>query len=174
MIKNEYARALFELCLEQGTLDKAKRESGLISEILERHPLYIRILESPVLSADDKRGLIKKAFGKTETELIKNMAELLCMKGKIRELEGILKEFIKLCKARERELEVVITSVQNLDEAEKNKLIQILGNEIGARIIPKFRTDETLIGGFTVSAEGIFYDASLKSRLKKLKEVIAK
>lgn len=68
----------------------------------------------------------------------------------------------------------VITSARELSLAQQQAARRVLSNRYGRTIEAVFKTNPSLLGGLTMQCNGELLDASLQTRLAKLKEEITK
>lgn len=66
-----------------------------------------------------------------------------------------------------------ITSAVELTEEEKTKIVAKLEEITGKTVRPKYKTDPALMGGITVTADGMFFDGSVIKNLKNLEKEIS-
>lgn len=171
---NEYAEALFGLCLEEGSEDATVKKVEAVLTVFTENPGYGEMLASPVIAESEKLNMVEKAFGCLSSESLIKLLKLMCRNGKGREISDMCRGFIALYMERKKETRAVITSASELSKEQKEKLCQKLEKMSGFKIFPEFVTDSSLIGGLTVSINGRLYDGSLKARLEELKEVTEK
>lgn len=168
----EYATALFELAKESAS----EKEIGdalamLLSEISE-NPEYEELLSSPNISLRERRTLLEEAFADRVPEYALSFTELLCEKGKIRELGSCVREYQAMYQALQSLSHAKVVSAVPLTESEKTALIKKLEKISGHSVSAQYETDESLLGGLVVYMDGNVLDGSLKNQLKEVKEVI--
>ena len=173
-IDNEYSRALFELCIEEGNLSECVESVELIGGAFKENPGYTELLNSPVIPLEERCKVIEKAFGKVCVPNAVNILKLMCRNGSSKLISGFCAEFLALCRDYNKEAKAVITSATELKESEKQRLLEKLEKISGLRVYPQYIIDESLISGVVISINGRVYDGSLKARLEKLKDVIKK
>ena len=100
--------------------------------------------------------------------------KLLCEKGRIRSLAGCTEEYKKLLDIQNSISTAYVKSAVELTEEEKEKLKDKLEVQSGHAVILECSVDESLMGGLVVEIDGKVIDASLKSRLYEVKDVISK
>ena len=73
----EYGRALFMLAEESGRTERIFSDVGIAQEAFEQNPDYVKLLDTPALSKEEKLALIDKAF-KPLDEFTVNLIKILC------------------------------------------------------------------------------------------------
>jgi len=167
-----YAEALFAIAMEKNKVQEYAQQLETIEEVLKETPQYPMYLTTPALPLSERLLAIDEAFGKELSEDVVSLLKLLCENNYITKLSEIIKEFFKLEMAVSNTITVTITSKIPLAEEQKEKLIKKLEDKYRKHICPIYQIDETLIGGFTITAEDKLIDGSVQKRLQRMKEVM--
>ncbi|MBE7019612.1 MAG: ATP synthase F1 subunit delta [Ruminococcaceae bacterium] len=167
-----YAEALFAIAMEKNKVQEYAQQLETIEEVLKETPQYPMYLTTPALPLSERLLAIDEAFGKELSEDVVSLLKLLCENNYITKLSEIIKEFFKLEMAVSNTITVTITSKIPLAEEQKEKLIKKLEDKYRKHICPIYQIDETLIGGFTITAEDQMIDGSVQKRLQRMKEVM--
>jgi ATP synthase F1 delta subunit len=85
------------------------------------------------------------------------------------EVTKTLEEEVEKSKRKE---EIVITSVIELSDDQKNALKTILDKNLGKALPIVNKIDKSLLGGFTIRVKDWFYDASIIRQLESLKRML--
>ena len=72
----EYGKALFLITEEDGVSDKILSDINLTEGVLKANPDYVKLLNSPALSKDERVELVGKAFSGID-ERLSNLLKLL-------------------------------------------------------------------------------------------------
>ncbi len=164
-----YAKALFEVALEQGKLERVLQDIRAFEKLCQVREFYL-LLKSPIIKADKKArildGLIKGHFD----ELTIKFIHLLVRKGRERYLSEIAQAFIEEYKHYKHIVTVKVTSAVPLSQATLDKICQRL-KEVGlvkGEIELITKVDPTLIGGVQIEFEGKRIDATVAHQLDKV------
>src|SRR3989337_2956733 len=138
-----YAKALIELALEQGVLEKVCEDMKLIHTVCTNNHAFAVLLKSPIIKTDKKQSILSEVF-----------------KGKISKLSEL---FIQLLTAKKRE-----SYLDTIDEELRKKVLEIIkgGGQSEVELIEK--TNDKLIGGFTLQVGDNRVDASIAKQIRKL------
>ncbi|MFM7023662.1 MAG: ATP synthase F1 subunit delta [Flavobacteriales bacterium] len=165
-----YAKALSELSLEKGELEKVYADMRLIHQICKDSRDLQLLLESPVVKADKKQEIFKAIFGDKVTKL--TMSFLLILASKRR--ENILKDIAIAFEERYYEhkniLKTVIRSVNGVGDSVKNKVRELVKATYNSEVEIVEEHDPKLIGGFILKVGDKQIDNSIKSKLEKLRK----
>lgn len=128
-------------------------------------------LFSPYLSSADKREGLSRAISGAESELT-NFLELLVEKHRMPEIFRIRREFDELWKKENRRLDVTVVSAVELDEAVVKKIGEEVERQTGEAVELSSRVDDGILGGIVLRVGNMVLDASIRSRLEKLRKSV--
>jgi F-type H+-transporting ATPase subunit delta len=171
-IARVYADALFEAAKDSGKLDEIHEQLGeVVDAIAENHDLQV-FLFSPYFSTAEKRDGLAKAISGAEPELI-NFLELLAEKHRMPAIFRIRDRFSELWAEENKRLDVTVTSAVELDKS----VIEHVGSEIEKQTDRKVelhsQVDPDILGGLVLRVGNMVLDASLRSKLEKLRKEVA-
>lgn len=171
-VARRYARALFEVVLQQGqlqaTADDLRNLRGVMRESDELRAFFY----SPLIPRDRKRERIREAFRARVQPQTLRLLELLIEKRREKMLDAVCEEFQKLQEAHQGIARAHIQSATPLTDAEQNALVQKLQQSTGKTIIPTFETNPDLIGGVRVQIGDYQIDGTLRGALDRLRDHI--
>ncbi|HEV7563504.1 MAG TPA: ATP synthase F1 subunit delta [Solirubrobacterales bacterium] len=167
-----YAEALFEAGKDKGKLDALHSQLDEFVDAVEGNRELQVFLFSPYLSSADKVEGLQRAISGAEPELM-NFLDLLVDKHRMPEIFRIRREFDELWKKENRRLDVTVVSAVELDEAVINKIGQEVERQTGAEVELSSRVDDGILGGIVLKVGNMVLDASIRSRLEKLRKTVA-
>jgi len=167
-----YAEALFEVGRDKGKLDALQQQLGEFADAVDRNRELQVFFFSPYLSSLEKGEGIKRAITGAEPELI-NFLELLVDKHRMTEVFRIRREFDELWKQENRRLDVTVTSAVELDPSVVEKIGQEVEHQTGEKVDLSSRVDGEILGGIVLQVGNMVLDASIRSRLEKLRKSVA-
>lgn len=170
-----YGDALFMLAKELGEIDIVKNDFDILCEALNKNPEYLKLLDTPSLSREERVILVDKAFGNLNKNLV-NMLKILTERRlvyfifKIR--DAYLSEYDDYyCIER-----VEAISAIPLSEDQLRKLKSKLEKVTKKQIIVTNTIDSSILGGMKLRYLGIQIDGSIKTKLdnfeKSLKDLV--
>jgi len=167
-----YAEALFEVGRDKGKLDALQQQLGQFADAVDRnHELQVFFF-SPYLSSAEKVEGIERAITGAEPELI-NFLELLVDKHRMTEIFRIRRELDELWKHENRRIDVTVTSAVELDPAVVEKIGQEVERQTGEKVDLSSQVDNDILGGIVLQVGNMVLDASIRSRLEKLRKSVA-
>jgi ATP synthase F1 delta subunit len=167
-----YAEALFEAGKDKGKLDALHEQLGQFVDAVDRDRELQVFLFSPYLSSADKVEGLRRAISGAEQELM-NFLDLLVEKHRMPDIFRIRREFDELWKKENRRLDVTVVSAVELDEAVINKIGQEVERQTGEEVELSSRVDDGILGGIVLQVGNMVLDASIRSRLDKLRKTVA-
>ncbi len=167
-----YAEALFEVGRDKGKLDSLQQQLSEFAAAVDRnHELQVFFF-SPYLSSEEKKDGLKRAITGAEPELI-NFLELLVDKHRMPEVFRIRRELDELWKHENRRIDVTVTSAVELDSAVVEKIGQEVERQTGEEVDLSSAVDDRILGGIVLRVGNMVLDASIRSRLEKLRKSVA-
>jgi F-type H+-transporting ATPase subunit delta len=167
-----YANALFEAGKDKGNLDALQSQLGQFADAVDRNRDLQVFLFSPYLSSQEKKKGLERAISGAEPELT-NFLELLVEKGRMPEVFRIRREFDELWKQENKRIDVTVISAVELDEAVVKKIGTEVERQTGEQVELSSKVDDSILGGIVLQVGNMVLDASIRSRLEKLRKSVA-
>jgi F-type H+-transporting ATPase subunit delta len=167
-----YANALFEAGKDKGNLDALQLQLGQFADAVDRNRDLQVFLFSPYLSSQEKKKGLERAISGAEPELT-NFLELLVEKGRMPEVFRIRREFDELWKQENKRIDVTVISAVELDEAVVKKIGTEVERQTGEQVELSSKVDDSILGGIVLQVGNMVLDASIRSRLEKLRKSVA-
>ena len=168
-IAKNYAQALFELTSGE-KYEEVQTALTALSEAIKQTKNISLMFESPLVSKEEKKGLVKKIF--KQDKMITNFLNLLIDKQRTNLLPEIQNEFNKLVDKSRGIVHAEVSSAFRLDsitcQSIKEKLEKILLSPNEKVKIMEIVEPE-LIGGVKVKVKDRVYDGSIKGAIENLK-----
>jgi len=167
-----YAEALFDVARERGKLDAIRDELAQFADALDSNRELQVFFFSPYFSSAEKEEGLRRAVSGADQELV-NFLELLIEKGRMTEVFRIRRQFEELWKHENRRLDVTVTSAVELDPAVVAKIGEEIERQTGQKADLASGVDEEILGGIVLQVGNMVLDASIRSRLEKLRKSVA-
>jgi ATP synthase F1 delta subunit len=167
-----YAEALFEVGRDRGKLDALQEQLGQLADAIAADRELQVFFFSPYFSSAEKSDGAKRAISGAEPELL-NFLELLIEKQRMPEIFRIRRELDELWKRENRRLDVTVTSAVELDPAVVAKVGEEIERQTGEKVELASRIDDGILGGIVLQVGNMVLDASISSRLEKLRKSVA-
>lgn len=174
LLAQRYAKALFELALEQGKLEEIRSDMGVLLEVTSTSREFLVMLRSPVIRPDRKAAIMKAVFEKEVHAMTLSFFRLLTLNRRERHLDLIARGFIDLYKEQHHIITLEIKTAKAISAGMRDRIIARFEKFTGGKIELIEAVDEKLIGGFVVNWENNQYDASLLRKMNLLKKEFEK
>ena len=172
-IAQVYARSLFEVAQEHGTLDRVRTELGEFADALEGNRDLAVFFFSPYFSTEEKKGALDRAIGGAD-ETTRNFLELLVEKHRMPAVFRVRRTLDALWEEENKLLPVEITSAVALDPAVVTRLQEEIGRQTGRRVELTETIDPDVLGGLVLRVGNQILDASIRTRLDGLRKQVAR
>jgi len=165
-----YAAALFELAKEQGQIAQVEADLKLFQAMLDESADLVRLVRSPVISAEDKAKALTAILGKAGiSALTANFFLLIARNRRLFAVADMLKDFRTLLAAERGEVSADIASAHPLTPDQMTALKDALRAQVGKDVQVNTRVDPNLLGGLIVKLGSRMIDSSLRTKLNNLK-----
>ena len=171
-LANRYAKALFELALEQQKLEIVANDIQLINDVVsENHDLAL-LLKSPVVKANKKTSIFKALFEKKINLLSLRFLSLLAKNGREDIIQQVAESFLNIYNDYRGITDAWLTSATEIEKDAKTAILNMLKNLSGKEVRLHEYINADLLGGFIVKIADYQYDASTKTLIKRFKDNI--
>jgi len=167
-----YAEALFDVAKEKGKLDAVRDELAQFVDAVDGNRELQVFFFSPYFSSAEKVGGLKRAVSDADAELI-NFLELLIEKQRMPEIFRIRRQLDELWKQENRRIDVTVTSAVTLEPSVVEKVGEEIERQTGQKVELSSRVDAEILGGIVLQVGNKVLDASIRSRLEKLRKSVA-
>ncbi len=167
-----YANALFEVGREKGKLDGLHDQLTQLADAVDGNRELQVFFFSPYFSSTEKIEGARRAIAGADPEFV-NFLELLIEKQRMTEIFRIRREFEELWKHENRRIDVTVTSAVELDPAVVSKIGEEIERQTGQEVELASRVDAEILGGVVLQVGNMVLDASIRSRLEKLRKSVA-
>ena len=172
-IAEVYARALFEVALDQDKLDQIHDQLGQFADAMDESLDLRRFFFSPYFSTDEKKQALNKSV-KGADEAFMNFLQALLERHRMPVIFRIQGRFEQLWEEEHRLLPVEVTSAVALDERTVSSIGESIGKQLGRTIELSSSVDPEIIGGVVLRVGSFVLDASIRNRLEKLRQQVAR
>jgi F-type H+-transporting ATPase subunit delta len=169
-LASRYARALFQLAKEQGQVEQVKKDLSVLYGLLESSPEFKWLLESPVIVGSEKVKIAGKALTGVVHPTTLEFVRLLIRHRRESNLASTCRMFMELYRTDQGILDAQVESAIPLDVKFLDAMKQRLEETSHKKIEMTTETNEALIGGFILTLEDQQLDASVQSKLKRIRQ----
>ena len=171
-VARRYAQALFELGREQEILAALAEELRVVQRTLEDNPTLRARLEHPRVPAREKIALLEDVFADRVSAHIMNLLRLLVEKHREGYFDAINEAFNQLYDEARGVAVARVRVADELDDAALAAVRDQLGRTLGREVRLQVEVDPSLIGGLVIQIGDRRIDASLRRKLRSLRDHI--
>lgn len=172
-VSTVYARSLFDLAQSKGGHDAIEGTLGELEEILElarSNPKFGELLSSRVVSTEKRGASLQRIFGGRVSDLTCRFLLILNEKGRLGHLASIVSAYDGLVQQHFGRVEVDVFTADPMGPDELRDVQGKLSKSLGKDVIAHPYTDASMLGGVKFRIGDQLIDASLATRLRKLRD----
>ncbi len=172
-ISVRYAKALFELAIEQNKLEKIKTDIEMLNDVCYM-PEFDDFLNSPIITVSKKQQIFTAIFnGKIEQPVLDTLL-IMCQNRRESYLKLITLNFLKFYRQHKNITAAELTTATAVTPDILNNIERMLKQLLSSNIDIKQKINPDIIGGFILRIDDKQIDASVKSQLKEFKKQLTK
>lgn len=163
-LAGSYARALYDVAEKRKVLYVVKEELRILKGLFLKVPELVHIFSAPSIRSSDKRKIVE-IISSDFNPTLQSFLYVVADHNRLYLLPEIISCFNEEDDRRNNRIQTYIRTAveisEDLKEAFKRTLISFLGKEI----IPHFRINSDILGGFIVRAGDLLIDNSLRTKI---------
>jgi len=171
-ISRVYSEALFEAARDSGRLDVIHEQLGEFTDALEADRELSVFFFSPYFSTSEKAEGLDKALVDPDREF-RNFLGLLIEKHRMPAIFRIRRDFDARWAKEKKLLEVSVTSAVELDPEILDRIAGEIERQTGQTVQLEAKVDDQVLGGLVLQVGNMVLDASVRSKLEKLRKSVA-
>ena len=168
-VARNYGDVLFALADKHGAHEEYAAALDDLVALLEQEPKLRTFLETPKLSPDEKKNVLREVFGDRVPRPFLNFLLIVIDKRRQRLLPLIAAEYRRLVDRKFNRLDVEVVLASEPDERFEEEIRSGLSAQLGRTIVPRFRIQPEIIGGAIVKYGDFVIDGSLRRQLLALR-----
>jgi|SRR6266496_1147115 len=172
-IARRYAKALFDLAVEQGKLEAWSESLLSLKQAVESSDELRDVLVNPIYAKEQRRAIAGKLVAALRLDADPaNLLYLLGDRNRLVYLGAIADRFRELADAKLGLLRAQVTSAVPLDAAAAQSIADKLARATGSKVILNRAVDEGLLGGVVAEVGNLTYDGSVRTQLEDLRKTL--
>lgn len=168
-IARPYAKAIFELALEENALKKWSDTLKTLA-LIASNPTMQPVLNNPLITKKQIVDLFSDVAGQSLDQEAINLLNELAGRKRMSILPAISTVYEVCLAERERIIDVKVVSAFAIDDARLQKLQLALAGYLNRQVNMRFAIDQKLLGGVVIYAGDQVIDASIRGKLNRLSE----
>lgn len=169
-VAGRYASALYELADSEKALDQVAGDLRNLRAMCDDNEDLASLVASPIIGRDAQAAAIVAVAEKAGFhDLTVKFLGTLAKNRRLGAVRGIIKAFLAELARRRGEVTAEVVSATPLSEQHLGRVRDALTSALGATVSLESRVDAALIGGLIVRVGSKMVDASLATKLQKLR-----
>ncbi|KAL5340757.1 ATP synthase delta subunit-domain-containing protein [Aspergillus crustosus] len=177
-VDGTYATALYTASAKSSSLDATFKGLNNLGATLKADTKLGGILSTPTLTVSDKQVIVselQKVAGADKSDILKNFLATLAENNRLGLLGDVVEKFGALMSAHRGEIELVITSAQELDAKTLTRLEKAVSKSEfsqGKKLKVVSKVNPDIVGGLVVEIGDRTIDLSVSSKITKLNKAL--
>lgn len=173
-ISKRYAKALFDLAIQDKLLDQTRTRLEELTETLTHHSDLSDICLNPMFSREEHWQVMEKIMGRLNcSQLVVRFVNLLVIKHRLVYLPEITRHFAELVDEKQGRERVRVQSPREMSDEDRAKLKAKLQETLGCEVALSIQHRPDLIAGISIQVGSQVFDGSVRGRLDELRRTLS-
>lgn len=168
-IASVYAEALYNAAVEEKAVPKIHKDVMALIKTIKEEKDFAKYFSNPLWGTISKKSALKEIASnlKLSKETLRCL-DIIADNNRFAEIAIILDAFVRLYYKKQNITEIEVDSALKLTEAQNKKVLQMLEQKFGEKIVVNFHVDPELLGGLRVRYGSTMIDDSVLGKLNRL------
>lgn len=173
-VGRRYARALFELALEDGSVDRVAGELDALAATVQSSDELREVLSFPTNTAELRKAVFSGIADRLATGgLVRNLVQLLIDRNRMTAFPSCATAFRELADEHQGQVRGEVVSARALSDEQLAAVRSKLEKMTGKRVLLETREDPSLIGGLVARVGNTLFDSSIRTQLEGIKRAMS-
>jgi F-type H+-transporting ATPase subunit delta len=170
-----YARALFGLADETGSVAMTRGELATMAGLFESDPALRNALFRPLHPGAERRAVLRSLCERLSVSaIVRNFFAYAIDQRRLVDFDVIRAEFEQLADAAAGLVKARVTAAAPLDDAQRARLQSALAARTGRTVELEVSVDPALIAGAVATVGNVVFDGSLRTQLEQLRHTLSR
>jgi len=171
-VADRYATALIEIGQEQGLTDTFAQDLKRFGAVLGNEEL-LAALSHPAFGLDERTAVLNQVLEFVPMHKhAANFLRLVLEKGRFQNIPAIIAAYNRRADSLAGRVRAVVTTATPLTPELENEVAAALAAATSKTVLIQSKVDPLIIGGVIAEVEGRVIDASLRTRMLKLRQAL--
>ncbi len=168
-IASVYAEALYGAAEELKAVAKVHGDVLTLIKVIKEEENFAKSFANPLWNADSKKSALKEIASKLKlSKESLNCLDIIADNNRFAEIEQILDAFVHLYYKKQNITEISVDSVKKLTDKQNEKVLQMLEQKFGKKIVVNYNIVPELLGGLRIQYGSTMIDDSVLGKLNRL------
>ncbi|MEX2659654.1 MAG: ATP synthase F1 subunit delta [Acidimicrobiales bacterium] len=168
---DSWAAALHEIARTEGALSAVEEDLFRFARTLETSDELRSVLADPAVPSARRNGVLSDLLG-SASPVSAGIVSMIVTAGHTRDLPAIIDRLVARAATTRSAVVAEIRSAVPLDEGQRSRLADALGQAVGKTVEVKVIHDPSVLGGIVAQIGDTVMDGSVRTRLDQLKELL--
>jgi F-type H+-transporting ATPase subunit delta len=166
-----YARALFDVALQESILERAEQDLGAFNTLLTQHPSLQATLTHPAIPGLKKRNVTRELASRLGLSTpVSKLLMLLAERDRLAIVPDLLEIYRERLLDHQQVIRAEVVTAEAMSSERTTELRDRLSRATGRRVTLTTTVDPAILGGVVTRIGSIVYDGSLAAQLAKMRE----
>ncbi|QOR74255.1 ATP synthase F1 subunit delta [Cruoricaptor ignavus] len=169
-VSRRYAQGLLEFTEQENTTAAVLGEMKEVVNIFKKSPDLAVFMQTPFIDAKKKSAAASQIFARF-SPVVQRFIDLVIRQGRESQIKNIAETYIEKVEEMQGVQRITLTSAVPLSQENIKKILNtsaLVNNPENAEVT--LNVDKDIIGGYILRAGDLQVDASVKSKLNKIKK----
>lgn len=173
VIARRYGRVLFQLAEDEKKTKEIMKDISLLTSMVKNNVSIWTMVINPTVPHTSQSEIVDTMAKSLElAKLTTNFLHILVNRGRLVLLDRIAHHFTEEYKLAHNEIDATLKSAISLPSGALDDLTKSLKKDTGYKIKLHHKVDPSLLGGVILQIGSLMVDASVGSRLSKLRQTM--
>lgn len=173
-VGRRYARALFELALEDDSVERVAEELDALAATMTGSDELREVLSFPTNTAELRKSVFAGIADRLGTgTLVRNLVQLLVDRNRMTAFSACATAFRELADEHRGQIRGELVSARPLSHEQLEAVRSKLEKMTGKRVLLETREDPSLIGGLVARVGNTLFDSSIRTQLEGIKRAMS-
>ena len=160
---------MFDLALDSGEVDAVDKGLMSLAKVIEGDQTLSRVLKSPLYKSEEKAGVLAALGAKLNlSDLAKRFVGVVALNRRAGDIPKIARAFADKAAKHRGSSRVVARVARPISQDQTMKLESAVAKSLGRSVTVEVEVDPTLIGGLQLKMGSRLIDASVRTKLNNL------
>jgi F-type H+-transporting ATPase subunit delta len=170
-VAQRYARAIFDLGVENGNLPALVDDFRRLAEVCKHAPELDRVMSSPLVLEEARVATMNELADRVGVSpLAKNALGVITRRRRVFALPAIATDLDRLSDEKSGVARVTVVSAERLPDSYRDRLVEELSSMTGKKVVLEQKLDPELLAGVVVRIGDRVIDGSARTRLAELRQ----
>ena len=168
-VAQRYARAIFELGIEQNQLESLTKQVTAFANTYAANDELATLFENPIVTSEQRDAVLKEVAERLGIHgLALNAIRLVAQRRRLPALPEMARQLVRLADDQTGVVRATVTSAVPLSADYVSNLEQVLASVTKRRVVVEQKHDPSLVAGLVTQIGDNTIDGSIKGRLADL------